>query len=959
MVTFLLTDVEGSTRLWEERPADMATALAAHDALVDEVVAGHGGQMIKSRGEGDATFSVFDEAAGAVGAALDAQQSLAGALFRVRIALHTGEAQARDGDYFGPTVNRCARLRSAAHGGQVVLSYVTQQLARDRLPTGASFLDLGVHRLRDLAEPERVFQLCHPALPSDFPPLASLDTRQHNLPSPLTRFVGRRAELGELRETLAGSRLVTLIGPGGSGKTRLALEAARRSVETFPDGVWLVELSRLTNAGQVSLAVAAALGLREEPARPLSETVAKYIEDRTALFVLDNCEHLIDAAAATADQLLRASAASRVLATSRQSLGMAGERVWPVTGLSVPDDASFEASEAITLFVDRAEQVNPRLDVTAVDRTSLTQICRRLDGLPLAIELAAALSDRMSIGDIASRLDERFELLTAGSRTAEPRQRSLSAAIDWSYELLDGAERDGFGAISVFPGDFTLGAGEAVAGRGAVDVLGRLVAKSLLARAGDRYTMLESIRVYAADRLAASGRSGQVRDRHLDWALATVAVGDLDTIDREDANLLAALGWATARRPDDALHLVNGLSETWEVRGYWSEGRRLLDEVLSLGDALDPAARAAALHRAGRFAAAQGDFAVAAARLSEALALAEDTDNDTIVNKALTDLGGVAHMRGDVDEARVHFEAALGIARSMGSTRSEAGALGNLGIIAHATGDLQGARALQGQALDIARTLDDDAFLGDVLLNAGMIAAGSGDAATAETHYSEALALAQRQGNQNEIAKLLTRLADIHAHRGEHDVAEVQLQESIDVFRALGDRPNLANGLYRLGELARQRDAGAAARAMLEESAALWRGMGHVLGEAALQLSLGEMDRVEGYPGAALQRFTAALESLHGLHSREGAALAVDHIAAVVAGGANVELAAELVGAVGAMRERIGVPPVVDDDRPVSPVALRAALGDGPFETAIARGAAVDDDQAVALALAAAAAVTA
>jgi predicted ATPase/class 3 adenylate cyclase/Tfp pilus assembly protein PilF len=958
MVTFLLTDVVGSTRLWEERPDDMAAALADHDAHLAGVVTRHGGELLKSRGEGDSTFSVFDDPIGAVNAALDGQRELAGGLFQVRMAIHTGDAEQRAGDYYGPTVNRCARLRGAAHGGQVVLSLITRQLTHDRLPAGATLLDLGVHHLRDLTEPERVYQLCHADLATDFPPLASLDSRHHNLPQSLTTFVGRTAELADIEGAITASRLVTLVGPGGVGKTRLALEAAAARVDQHVDGVWLVELAGITQPSQVLAEVASTLGLREEPGRSLTATLSDHLAGKTLLLVLDNCEHVIDAAAAAAERVLQSGPGPRVLATSRQILGIAGERAVPVPGLSTPEAAPYETSEAIALFVDRATQVNPRLTMTAIDRNALIEICRRLDGLPLAIELAAALVDRLSVSDIANRLIERFELLTTGSRTAEPRQRSLTAAIDWSYDLLESVERDAFAALSVFIGGFDLRGAEAVLGRGAIDAVGQLVAKSLVVHGEDHFSMLESIRVYAADRLASSGRVGQAHDRAVDWALALIGEGDRDIIQREHENLLAALRWASGRRPDDALALVDGLAKFWEHRGYWSEGRRLLADVLSQAADADPAKRARALHRAGRLAAAQGDFADAEALLRESLALADELDEDRIVERALTDLGGVAHMRGNIDDAQVHFEAALGMARDTGDPRGIASALGNLGIIAHATGRLDQAKELHREALGLARGLDDGLFLANVLENAAMVAEATGDLPNARAGYAEALELARRDGSPVSIATTLARLAPLSQEAGDIALARQQLNESLDTFRDLGDRPNVANVLYRLGELSRREGDYDDARKALDESLALWREIRHALGEAAVELSVGEVDRLTGDSRQALRRFRRALEGLRELRNPAGVASCLDHIAAVMAARPNVELAAELIGAADAIRDRMGAVPPSEIDRPLDPAEVRAKLGDDEFDRAKARGAALSEDQAVELALAAASAAT-
>ena len=789
MVTFLLTDVEGSTRLWEARPGDMATALAGHDALLADVVQRHGGELVKTKGEGDSTFSVFDDPAAAVAAALDGQRELANAMFRVRMAIHTGHAELRDADYFGPTVNRCARLRGAAHGGQVVLSLVTRQLARDRLPDGASLLDLGMHHLRDLTEPERVYQLCHPDIEAEFPPLATLDRRRDNLPVALTRFVGRSVELADLDDALRSSRLVTLIGPGGTGKTRLAIEAASHRVDDHADGVWLVELASVTDPGLAIGALAGALGVREEAGEPLSDSVARHLASRDALLVMDNCEHLVASAAALAELALRAGPAVRVLATSRQALGLTGEQVWPVPPLSYPELAPFVDSEAVALFVDRARSVDPRLTIGAAEQEAISQICRQLDGLPLAIELAAALVDRMSVRVIAERLPERFELLNSGSRAAPLRQRSLAAAIDWSYELLDEPAQRAFARLSAFPDGFDIDGAEAVAGEGALAAVGQLVGGSLLLHAGGRYSMLETMRGYAAERLAASGEAGAVHDRLVEWAKGIIGSGDFDAFAVEHANLTTALRWSISRTPRDALVLANGLGPYWDVRGHWSEGRRLLDEVLSRAGDTDAAMRALALRTAGGLAFNQGDLSDAETLLVQSLALAEEADDDTIVYRALTELGGLAHMRGNVGDARVHFEAALAIGQTQEDPRSIAGALGNLGILAHATGDLAAAIDHYSQGLVLARQVGDPSFLAPILSNAGMAYRARGDLAAAVAAFSEALEVARTDANPADMATALTHLSEVSRINGDPALARANSMKRSTSFTASATGP--------------------------------------------------------------------------------------------------------------------------------------------------------------------------
>ncbi|MGH3839404.1 MAG: ATP-binding protein, partial [Pseudonocardiaceae bacterium] len=477
----------------------MGAAVARHYELLDEAIARHGGVRPLEQGEGDSVVAAFTRASDALAAALDVQRAFhsegwpEGASLRLRIALHTAEAQLRDeGNYFGRAVNRCARLRAIAHGGQVVLSRTTRDLALDRLPELAELADLGVHRLRDLGRAEHVFGLVHPDLPAEFAPLRSLDTIPNNLPGELTSFVGRRAELAQIGDPLQRARLLTLTGSGGCGKTRLALQAAADAMDRHPDGVWWVELARLADAALLPAAVIGALGLREVPGRALLDTLVEYLRARRALVVLDNCEHLLAACAQFADVLLRGCPSLTILATSRAPLGVPGEVTWRVPSMSLPAEPArqrietLRLSDAVSLFIDRATLVRPDFAITAANAPAVAQICHDLDGIPLAIELAAARVRMLAPEQIARGLSDRFRLLTGGARTVMPRHQTLQASIDWSHELLRDGERALLRRLSVFAGGWTLDTAEQVCpGAGidrydVLDLLTGLVDKSLV-----------------------------------------------------------------------------------------------------------------------------------------------------------------------------------------------------------------------------------------------------------------------------------------------------------------------------------------------------------------------------------------------------------------------------------------------------------------------------------------------
>jgi len=566
-VTLLLADVEGSTRLWETQPGEMTAAIARLNQAVSDVIAAHDGVRPVEQGEGDSFVAAFARASDAVAAAVTLQRAPL-APIRLRIGVHTGEVQLRDeGNYAGPTINRTARLRDLAHGGQSVLSGATEPLVVDRLPAGAWLTDLGTHPLRDLPRPERVVQLCHPDLVNEFPPLRVSGTVvSTRLPAQLTSFVGRAAQLTQLRELLAGNRVVTLTGAGGVGKTRLAIQVASQLTGEFGDGVWYVDLAPLTDPELVPVTVTRALGLPDQPGRSTMDSLLRFVRDRQMLVVLDNCEHLLDASADLVVAVLSGAARLTVLATSREAIGVAGEVSWRVPSLSLD-------GEALELFADRARHARPDFVVGDDNAATVGEICARLDGVPLAIELAAARVRALSLAEILDSLHDRFRLLTGGARTAVRRQQTLRASVDWSHALLTEPERALFRRLAAFRGGFDLDAAQAVAGGGDVeryqvlDQLTLLVDKSLVVADDSgrrtRYRLLETVRQYALEKLAESGEGDAVWSRHRNHYTALAAVLDapagsdyeqrVDQAETEFDNLRAAFGGAAKTRTPRSL----------------------------------------------------------------------------------------------------------------------------------------------------------------------------------------------------------------------------------------------------------------------------------------------------------------------------------------------------------------------------------------------------------------------
>src|SRR5713226_3988636 len=538
-VTFLCADIEASTRLVERLGDRYHDLLEQYRRILRTAISHHRGHEVDA--VGDALFAAFSRAADALAAAVEMQRELAtcswpgDATVRARVGLHSGEPLATDVGYIGIDVHRAARICAAGHGGQILLSQPVGALSAHHLPAGVSLRDLGVHRLKDLREPERLFQVLHPALPIEFAPLKGLDVLPNNLPRQLTSFVGREKEKAEIRRLLSTARLVTLTGTGGAGKTRLALQVAAELLEQYPDGVWLVELAPLSDPYLVPQAVTSALGLPEQFGRAFTETLVDHLRLKVLLVILDNCEHLVVACGELVTALLRACTNLRILATSREGLGIEGETLYPVPSLAVPDPQRLPPTEeltryeAISLFAQRAVAVSPSFKITPQNAPAVAQVCYRLDGIPLAIELAAARVKVLAVDQIVTRLDDRFRLLTGGSRTALPRHQTLMAALDWSYTLLSEKEGTLFRRFSVLAGGCTLEAAEVVcADRGiehdeVLDLLARLVDKSLLVadlhQVDARYRMLETIRQFGQEKLLTSGEGATVRTRHRNYFL--------------------------------------------------------------------------------------------------------------------------------------------------------------------------------------------------------------------------------------------------------------------------------------------------------------------------------------------------------------------------------------------------------------------------------------------------------
>ncbi|MDR3403386.1 MAG: adenylate/guanylate cyclase domain-containing protein [Chthoniobacter sp.] len=810
-ITFLFSDIEGSSKKWEQHPDAMRVALAAHDKMLRAAFEGQGGYVFKT--VGDAFCVAFDTALQALSGALQAQRDLRRTTWegieelKVRMAIHTGGAEHRDGDYFGQTLNRVARILASAHGGQVLFSLPAEELVRDHLPPGVQLRALGEHRLRDLARPEHLFQLVTSDLPSQFPALRSLESVPNNLPVQLTTFIGRERELGEVKRLLGSTRLLTLTGSGGTGKTRLSLQVAAELLEQFHDGVWFVEFAAIDDGALVVETVAGALDLRQEPERSLVTTLTSFLRNKQLLIILDNCEHVVAACARLAETLLRSCPQLRILASSREPLSIAGETAWPLPPLSLPNhwrdlgdgpDAFERLSEyeAVRLFIDRATLARPAFQPTNENIVTIAQICWRLDGIALAIELAAARIRVLTLQQIVERLDDRFHLLTTGSRTAVPRQQTLRSLIDWSHDLLSEPERVLFRRLSVFARGRTLESIEAVCSDatletwGIVDLLTQLVDKSLVyvekgAVSGARYYMLESIWDYANEKLVTAGEADTFRVRHLDYFMALAEKVSphlrgpqqkewLERAEQEDMNLRFSIE-TSQEIPGEVtkgLRLMTAMQRFVEVKGLFKEARAHFDKLLTHPDAATrDLLRARAAAAAGRLAWVADDMAATLTLHTEALEIFRELGDNRGAAQALADLAFHAHDAHDIVRAKALLDEAATLAAPLNEPRILALIQHIRGVIAASEGDFAQAFALEEEGLSYYQQIGDVWFEIIASWNVGVNATVLGHFDVARTQLSKCLKVGLDLGNRWGASYPLEALATLAVAEGQYDRA--------------------------------------------------------------------------------------------------------------------------------------------------------------------------------------------
>jgi len=832
VVTFLMTDVEGSTRLWEQHSQVMTDVLALHDRIVAGAVDGAGGVLLRDRSEGDSSFAVFADPVAALAAAVELQRNLGSAAWplgltvRARAAIHSGTAEPRSGSYYGPLVNRVVRLRAIGHGGQTLVSGATADVVGSSPLPWVTLADLGRHRLKDLVRPEQVYELRHPALEMRHPPLKSLDVLRHNLPDDAGPLIGRADDAQRVEKLLEHERVVALLGPGGVGKTRLGLHVAARLLDDFTGGTWFVDLTRLGVGSDVVEALATVVGAREQPGRPLLDTIADALGSAPVLFVLDNCEHVAPAVRESGASLLRRCSGLRMLLTSRDRVGLPGERIWRVEPLA--------PAEALDLFALRSgHSVTPTVEY----------ICRRLDGVPLALEMAAAQVAVLGAEQVGESLSAGLGGLSGLGADGE----TLRATIDWSHDLLGDDERVLFRRLGVFTGPYDLEAVEGVCPDGTMlveddvlDLLAALVDASLVSLGeGGGYRLLEPIREYAGDQLRTADENQATRQRHLDWyrrladdlkpaTESADPVPALDRLELEHDNVIAALSWEDpAADRDTQMALANGLWRFWDLTGRWSEGRFHLERALERGSTFRTFRSTAHFH-AGSLAERQSDLAGARHHQEQSL---------DILQSVAADL----RQRGDdlLPTILLHVEVA----------RSRLAELARLGS------HFEEAGRLATQAVDGFRKLGADQYLSSPLDCLAMIAWGEGRLDECRALLEAALDLAHDAGQASTEGRLQNDLGATARARGHLDDAEQWYRRSLEQRRAIRDRFGEAESRFNLAELALQQ--GRSDLQEVLEVRAMYEELAHLKGVSDAELLLGDLIAADE-PAVAIEHYAKA-----------------------------------------------------------------------------------------------------
>jgi len=803
-VTFLFTDIQGSTKLWEQHHDGMDEAIKCHDALMTQAVEAHNGYVFKT--VGDAFCVAFPSAIEAIMATIEAQKFInfenwGETKIKVRMGLHTGEANERGGDYFGPTINRTARLMGIGHGGQILLSQSTYDRVSDSLPEASSLLDLGHHRLKDLAEAQQVYQLVHPDLNEVFPDLNSLSYLANNLPAQTTSFVGRESDIELATNLLNTSRMVTLTGIGGTGKTRLSLQVAANLIEQYADGVWFVELASVSDPSRVSNTLAEVLNVSEMPGQSTITSLKDFLQNKNMLVVLDNCEHVLDACADVATNLLKSCPNVQILASSREELGVRGETVCAIAPLPLPEQQTDVDTllniPSVELFIERARLAKPNFDLTTDNAEAIAYICQRLDGIPFALELAAARVKTLPPQKLVERLDDRFRYLTSGRREEPDHHQTLRATIDWSYDLINDSEKILLNRLSVFQGRFILEAAEAICSNEdldellVMDDLSRLVQKSLVEVDEQHdelfYRLLETVRQYAQEKLEATEAVDKLKDQHLKFFadLANNIDSQVEGVDEVlwyrkfhllHDNFRAALHWGLQHKNASYVYeTCKSLASFWFVHGHMVEAQSWMLQALQQREGVPQDLQAEILLWAGNYTVDLGDNEAGRDLIQESMAISQEINDQNGIASALTNLGVATNNLGDLEGAKQIYEKAIHIYQTMGEEKSIATALNNLGNVILEMGDLKQARRLFEESKSICKKFDIKQGLAIALDNLGTVSLKQDDLVSSRIHFSQCVKIYHDIGDKFGVANSFSGFSLLLEQEGQPKTA-AQLQ---------------------------------------------------------------------------------------------------------------------------------------------------------------------------------------
>ena len=886
-VIFLFTDIEGSTRLSQDFPESLPSALKRHNEILNEVVESFNGFVFKKIG--DAFCCAFEDASDAVCASVEIQKRLKNekwndAVIKVRIGIHSGTAEWNGHDYMGYiTLARAARVMSAAYGEQILISNDAYVLYLEGIKTLSekgsdintlspesseadeiSFRDLGERRLKDVIQPIRLYQIACPGLREDFPPLKTLDARPNNLPIQLTNFIGREDEIKSVKELLKANRLLTIFGTGGAGKTRLSLQTGADLIDDFANGVWFLELAAISDPDYVPIALMNIFGLKEEMNIEPERTLTDYLKNKEILIILDNCEHLIEACAEVSAKLLSACPGLKIIATSRESLNIPGERLFTIPPLTQPDPKKNNTPDQLTqyesvrLFVERAIAVNPKFRVNNRNAHAIAGICSSLDGIPLAIELAAARIKILSPEKIFERLDDMFNLLTGGVRTAMPRQQTLKALIDWSYDLLTKKEKTLWSRLAVFSCVFTLEAAEEICSdefikkNDILDLITALCEKSIVIydESKERYKLLDSIRQYGREKLQTDNR---IFSKHLDYFLklsqsakpelkGTNLKEWLDLLEADHNNFISAIEWGIRNEEAEKGAIVAyGIGKFWEIRGQYSTGMKVLESILKKHDRLSKNTKANILNLSGNLNRYQGNYENAGRYFEESLALFRDIEDVMGISTTVNNLGNLAYTQGKFDTAKKFFEESMAIKKEIGDKMGVAGSMNNLGGVAFSTGKYEEARMYYEDSLAIRKEIGDKHGVSASLNNLGGLELYRGNFEKARKYFEESLDIKREIGDKKGIAASLGNVGSVAKTQGDFELTKKIYEESLAVFREIGDKQGIANFLNNLGDLVSLQKDYEQSIKYYEESLAIFRDIGDKQGIATSLSNLGKV----------------------------------------------------------------------------------------------------------------------